>query len=64
MGIFVLTETSAGFALFKAKDKGIFKQGDLSTDFDAAGINGLYVRSNLNDQAFIQTMLIAFAPAV
>jgi len=42
MGVFVLTETSAGFALFKAKDSKIFKKGDLSADvLDAEGINGL-----------------------
>lgn len=27
MGVFVLTETSAGYALFKAKDKSIIKSG-------------------------------------
>ncbi len=31
MGLFVLTETSAGFALFKAKDKKILKQNDLAS---------------------------------
>ncbi|PMD61873.1 putative nucleolar protein 58 [Hyaloscypha bicolor E] len=42
MGVFVLTETSAGFALFKAKDSKIFKKGDLSADVETAeGINGL-----------------------
>jgi nucleolar protein 58 len=41
MGIFVLTETSAGLALFKAKDKQIFKNGEFSTDIDAEKINGL-----------------------
>jgi hypothetical protein len=42
MGVFVLTETSAGFALFKAKDSKIFKKGDVSADVETAeGINGL-----------------------
>ncbi|PMD26225.1 Nop domain-containing protein [Hyaloscypha hepaticicola] len=42
MGVFVLTETSAGFALFKAKDSKIFKKGDVSADVERAeGINGL-----------------------
>ena len=42
MGVFVLTETSAGFALFKAKDIKIFKKGDLSAEVETAeGINGL-----------------------
>ena len=42
MGVFVPTETSAGFALFKAKDSKIFKKGDLSADVETAeGINGL-----------------------
>lgn len=29
MGVFVLTETSAGYALFKAKDKSIIKGGNV-----------------------------------
>jgi len=42
MGVFVLTETSAGFALFKAKDSKIFKKGEVSADVETAeGINGL-----------------------
>jgi len=31
MGLFVLAETSAGFALFKAKDKKLLKKDDLSS---------------------------------
>lgn len=42
MGLFVLTETSAGFALFKAKDKKILKKDDLSSEIlTAEGINEL-----------------------
>jgi len=40
MGLFVLTETSAGFALFKAKDKKILKP-DSDVVETAAGINEL-----------------------
>jgi nucleolar protein 58 len=42
MGLFVLTETSAGFALFKAKDKKILKKDDFSAEVETAeGINSL-----------------------
>ncbi|KAF9729699.1 NOSIC domain-containing protein [Paraphaeosphaeria minitans] len=38
MGVFILSETSAGYALFKAKDKKLLKGGEsLSTVQDAAG---------------------------
>ncbi|RDL41249.1 Uncharacterized protein BP5553_01228 [Venustampulla echinocandica] len=41
MGLFVLTETSAGFALFKA-DKKALKKGGLTAEVETAeGINGL-----------------------
>lgn len=41
MGLFVLSETSAGFALFKARDKKILKD-DLAAEVDTAeGLNGL-----------------------
>ncbi|KUJ15302.1 Nop-domain-containing protein [Mollisia scopiformis] len=40
MGLFVLTETAAGFALFKAKDKKILQKDDLSSS-DAEAINEL-----------------------
>jgi nucleolar protein 58 len=32
MGLFILTETSAGYALFKAKDKKLLKSDTLSED--------------------------------
>lgn len=42
MGLFVLQETAAGFALFKAKDKKILKEDDLSAKVETAeGVNGL-----------------------
>lgn len=42
MGLFVLTETSAGFALFKAKDKKILSGDGFSAEVQTAeGINGL-----------------------
>ncbi|KAH8819996.1 nucleolar protein NOP58 [Xylogone sp. PMI_703] len=42
MGLFVLAETSAGFALFKAKDKKLLKDDDFSSKIETAeGINGL-----------------------
>ncbi|CZS96420.1 hypothetical protein WAI453_009945 [Rhynchosporium graminicola] len=42
MGLFVLSETSAGFALFKARDKHILKKDDFSTVVEtAAGLNEL-----------------------
>lgn len=45
MGLFVLSETSAGFALFKAKDKKILKKDDLSAVVETAeSVNELYVQ--------------------
>ncbi|KAH7397651.1 hypothetical protein BKA64DRAFT_672472 [Cadophora sp. MPI-SDFR-AT-0126] len=42
MGLFVLSETSAGFALFKARDKHILKKDDFSTVVESAeGLNEL-----------------------
>merc|ERR1712225_76148 len=42
MGLFVLSETSAGFALFKARDKHILKKDDFSTIVETAeGLNEL-----------------------
>merc|ERR1712093_238457 len=42
MGLFVLSETSAGFALFKARDKHILKKDDFSTVVETAeGLNEL-----------------------
>lgn len=44
MTLFILTETSAGYALLKAKDKKLLKRDDLSTEAETAeGICSLYV---------------------
>lgn len=38
MGLFILTETSAGYALFKARDKKLLKEStDLGSVEDAVG---------------------------
>lgn len=36
MSLFILTETSAGYALLKAKDKKILKRDDLAADIETA----------------------------
>jgi nucleolar protein 58 len=36
MGLFILTETSAGYALFKAKDKKLLKSDTLGEDIASA----------------------------
>ena len=36
MTLFILTETSAGYALLKAKDKKLLKRDDLATDIETA----------------------------
>lgn len=42
MTLFILTETSAGYALLKAKDKKLLKRDDLAAQTEtAAGINDL-----------------------
>jgi nucleolar protein 58 len=42
MTLFILTETSAGYALLKAKDKKLLKRDDLVTEAETAdGLNGL-----------------------
>jgi hypothetical protein len=46
MTLFILTETSAGYALLKAKDKKLLKRDDLATEAATAeGISNLYVQS-------------------
>jgi hypothetical protein len=44
MGLFVLSETSAGLALFKAKDKKILKISEEAQIQTAQGINDLQVQ--------------------
>ncbi len=42
MTLFILTETSAGYALLKAKDKKLLKRDDLAKEAETPeGINGL-----------------------
>lgn len=46
MTLFILTETSAGYALLKAKDKKLLKRDDLDIPTEAAtpeGVSNLYV---------------------
>lgn len=44
MTLFILTETSAGYALLKAKDKKLLKRDDLASETEnAEGICSLYV---------------------
>jgi len=52
MPVLVLTETSAGYALFKAKDKNLLEKGDgLAKEMSTAeGACSLYVHSNLHLQ--------------
>ncbi len=44
MTLFILTETSAGYALLKAKDKKLLKRDDLASETETVeGITSLYV---------------------
>lgn len=44
MTLFILTETSAGYALLKAKDKKLLKRDDIATEASTAeGVSNLYV---------------------
>lgn len=44
MTLFILTETSAGYALLKAKDKKLLKRDDLATEAATPeGVSNLYV---------------------
>jgi hypothetical protein len=43
MTLFILTETSAGYALLKAKDKKLLKREDIATEASTAeGVSNLY----------------------
>lgn len=49
MTLFILTETSAGYALLKAKDKKLLKRDDLVTETETAeGVCGLSVLHTLS----------------
>jgi nucleolar protein 58 len=42
MTLFILTETSAGYALFKARDKKLLKKDDLAAEAESAeGISNM-----------------------
>jgi nucleolar protein 58 len=42
MTLFILTETSAGYAIFKARDKKLLKRDDLAKEAEtAAGVSSL-----------------------
>lgn len=44
MTLFILTETSAGYALLKAKDKKLLKRDDIAQEASTAeGVSNLYV---------------------
>lgn len=48
MTLFILTETSAGYALLKAKDKKLLKRDDIAQEASTAeGISNLYVTCSL-----------------
>jgi hypothetical protein len=50
MTLFILTETAAGIALFKAKDKKLLKRDDIAKEAESAeGINNLYVHILVDD---------------
>jgi nucleolar protein 58 len=56
MTLFVLTETSAGYALLKAKDKKLLKRDDLASETESAeGICNLCVCSDCWTSAFPST---------
>ncbi|PVI04956.1 Nop domain-containing protein [Periconia macrospinosa] len=44
MGLFILTETSAGYALFKAKDKKLLKDGDKNLSSVEGAVNALKLK--------------------
>lgn len=44
MSLFILTETSAGYALLKAKDKKLFKHGLPEDASTADGVSNMYVQ--------------------
>jgi len=49
MAFLILAETSAGYALFKAKDKKLLKKDDLAQEMSTAeGASGLFVISFLS----------------
>lgn len=55
MSLFLLTETSAGYALLKAKDKKLLKRKDISEDASSAeGVSNLYVQLSVALENFLR----------
>jgi nucleolar protein 58 len=49
MTLFILTETSAGYALLKAKDKKLLKRDDIAEEASTAeGVSNLYVNCSFH----------------
>jgi NOP5NT (NUC127) domain len=62
MTLFILTETSAGYALLKAKDKKLFKRNDLASETETAeGISSLYVFQHIRRPTWMPRWL-TFVP--
>jgi len=58
MAFLILAETSAGYALFKAKDKKLLKKDDLAKEMNTAeGASGLFVLPLLRPDYARATML-------
>jgi nucleolar protein 58 len=54
MSLFLLTETSAGYSLLKAKDKKLLKRKDISEDASSAeGVSNLYVQLSVALENFL-----------
>ena len=57
MTLFILTETSAGYALFKAKDKKLLKRDDLAKEAETAeGTCSLYVYHACSQQRWYKQL--------
>ena len=60
MTLFILTETSAGYALLKSKDKKLLKRDDLAEETNTAeGVCSLYVLHF--DSRFSKSLLHSFS---
>lgn len=58
MTFLILTETSAGYALFKAKDKKLLKRDDLAGEMSTPeGAAGLYVAISLSIYISLEQLL-------
>ena len=60
MGLFVLSETSAGYALLKSKDKKLLKQDDLAKQVSSAeSVCNLYVCTSATLRGSLRSLLEA-----